>query len=138
MLKSNGIEIRAIKATEFLCFVIKECGCPLCRKPSRPWSALNNPLNCGVCFLWTVSYNICGVIFPVARRPMRYQFGSGAGGHGFKSWAGQIKHRATVATSLRKELCCPSSVSRQRAPQTCYTLGRNTASIIKVCFCFLK
>ena len=60
----------------------------------------------------------------------------GAGGLRFKSRAGQIGHSvakwlATVATFLRKELCCPGAMTRRWAPPTCYTLRRITASIMK-------
>ena len=53
---------------------------------------------------------------------------------------GQVKRNkscqwlATVATFLRKELCCSSVMLRRWAPQTRYPLGRNTASIIKINF----
>ena len=39
---------------------------------------------------------------------------------------------ATAATFLRKELCCPGAMSRQWAPQTRFTLRRNTARVIKI------
>ena len=61
-------------------------------------------------------------------------FVSGAGGPMFKSRAGQIGHSVangspSSATFLRKNLCCAGSMTRKRAPPTCYTSWRNTASM---------
>ena len=37
----------------------------------------------------------------------------------------------TAATILQKKLCCPGAMMRRWAPQTRYTLRRNTANITK-------
>ena len=62
-------------------------------------------------------------------------FVSGAGGLRFKSRAGQLdtgcQLLATASTFLLKNLCCPGAMMRKWAPPTCYTLRRNTASIMK-------
>ena len=54
-------------------------------------------------------------------------FVSGAGGLKFKSWAGQI-HRCDISS---KEAVFPERNDAEMAPQTRYTLRRNTASIMK-------
>ena len=63
-------------------------------------------------------------------------FVSGAGDLRFKSWVGQLgqsyQRLATAATFLRKLLCFQGAMTWRWAPQTCYTLRRNTASIIKM------
>ena len=63
-------------------------------------------------------------------------FFSGAGGLRIKSRAGQIGHIVANGSPplqhfFRKKLCCPGAMTRRWAPQTRYTLRRNTTSIIK-------
>ena len=58
-----------------------------------------------------------------------------AGGLRFKSRASQFGHSVATARNrcniVRKGLCCPDATTRRWAPQTRYTLQRNTASIMK-------
>ena len=61
-------------------------------------------------------------------------FVSGARGLRFKSPVGQIgpgvvNRFATPVKFLRKELCCPDTMTRRWPPQTRYSLRRNTTSI---------
>ena len=70
-----------------------------------------------------------------ARWPSGNELDSGTVGLG--SNPGSVKlescqRLATAATFLRKELCCPGAMSRQWAPQTRFTLRRNTARVIKI------
>ena len=56
-------------------------------------------------------------------------FVSGTGSLRFKSRAGQNRH--SVANILQQKLCCAGAMMRTWAPQTRYTIWRNTASIKK-------
>ena len=70
-----------------------------------------------------------------ARWPSGNELDSGTVGLG--SNPGSVKlescqRLATAATFLRKKLCCPGARSRQWAPQTRFTLRRNTARVMKI------
>ena len=70
-----------------------------------------------------------------ARWPSGNELDSGTVGQG--SNPGSVKlescqRLATAATFLRKELCCPGAMSQQWAPQTRFTLRRNTARVMKI------
>ena len=70
-----------------------------------------------------------------ARWPSGNELDSGT--VGLRSNPGSVKlescqRLATAATFLRKKLCCPGAMSRQWAPQTRFTLRRNTARVIKI------
>ena len=60
--------------------------------------------------------------------------GIGAGGLGFNSRTGKIRHnRQRFATRRRySDLCCRGATSHGDGPATFYTLQRNTASIMKI------
>ena len=62
-------------------------------------------------------------------------FVSEAVGPGLKSRAAQISSVANssppLRNFLRKDICCPCAMTRRCAPQTRYTLRRNTSTIMK-------
>ena len=65
-----------------------------------------------------------------ARWPSGNELDSGTVGLG--SNPGSVKLESCQRLATAKELCCPGAMSRQWAPQTRFTLRRNTGRVIKI------
>ena len=80
-------------------------------------------------FMHSVMHYVHYLQQKLARWPSGNELDSGTVGLGSNPGSVELEScqwLATAATFLRKELCCPGAMSWQWAPQTRFTLWRNT------------